>query len=131
MILQHTGYILVIDDDSMIGEVIFEVLTDVGYIVLSVSSGADALPALTAHPPTLCLVDMRLHRMSAMDAIEHLHAQGFAQSPIVVMTTSTQDAELICAAGFACLDKPFDIDDLLACVARYVSPHQGSIAICA
>ena len=123
--MEHLEYILVIDDDTMVGGLITEVLTDEGHIVLAVESGAGALSAITAHLPALCLLDSRMPHMNGMEVIEHLHAHGFVDLPIVVMTASPQDAELMRTAGFACLDKPFDLDALLACVNRYVSPAAG------
>jgi hypothetical protein len=41
----------------------------------------------------------------------------------VLMTTAPHEvAPLLGLASIACLVKPFDLDDLLACVARYVRP---------
>jgi DNA-binding response OmpR family regulator len=45
--------------------------------------------------------------------------------PIVVMTTAPHDAAPLLMLGVGeCLAKPFDLDELLACVARYVQPDQ-------
>jgi CheY-like chemotaxis protein len=131
MRVEPTDYILVIDDDTTIGELIAEVLTDEGYIVLSAESGAQALSAITAHPPMLCLIDSRMPDMNGLEVIEHLWEHGFVDLPIVGMTASPQDAELMRTAGFACLDKPFDLDALLACVTCYVSLQPISLAVCA
>jgi CheY-like chemotaxis protein len=126
--MEHNPYICAIDDDTTIGDLIAEVLTDEGYIVLADSTGAGALPTIAAHPPALCLVDLRMPGMSGLEVIEHLRMRGLEQVPVVGMTASTQDAELVRAAGLVCLDKPFDIDELLACVARYVPLQQVLIA---
>jgi hypothetical protein len=43
--------------------------------------------------------------------------------PIVVMTTAPDaGAALLIPGSIECLAKPFNLDDLLACVARYVQP---------
>ena len=126
MNMEHAGYILVVDDDSTIGELIAEMLTDEGLSVLAVSSGAQALPAISAHLPLVCLIEPCL---SGLEVIEHLRAHSAKDLPIVVMTASRQVAEALRAVGFDCLDKPFDIDDLLVCVARYVSPQLLTIAV--
>jgi DNA-binding response OmpR family regulator len=45
--------------------------------------------------------------------------------PIVVMTTAPRDTVPLLGLGAAeCLAKPFDLDELLSCVARYVQPDQ-------
>ena len=43
--------------------------------------------------------------------------------PIVLLTASPPDAApLLVPGAIECLSKPFDIEDLLACVARFVQP---------
>ncbi|MEO7910371.1 MAG: sigma-54-dependent Fis family transcriptional regulator, partial [Roseiflexaceae bacterium] len=45
--------------------------------------------------------------------------------PIVVMTTAPRDAAPLLVRGASeCLAKPFNLNELLACVARYVQPDQ-------
>jgi CheY-like chemotaxis protein len=66
--------------------------------------------------------------MDGLEVIEHLRIHGLEQMPVVIMTASTHDAELLRAAGFVCLDKPFDIDELLTCVAHYVPLQQVLMA---
>jgi CheY-like chemotaxis protein len=126
--MEHNPYIVVIDDDAAIRDFMSELLTDEGYIVLSDSTEAGALPTIATHLPALCLVDVRMPGMSGLDVLEHLHTRGLMQVPVVVMTASTQDAKLARAAGLACLDKPFDIDELLACAAHYALSQQVAIA---
>jgi CheY-like chemotaxis protein len=117
-------YILVIDNATEITELISEVLTDEGYIVLSDSTRASALPTSAGHFPALCLVDLRTPGVNGLEVIEALRTRQVVQVPIVAMTTSPQTAERVRAAGFDCLDKPFHIDELLACVAHYITPQQ-------
>ena len=125
MVMEHNPYICVIDNDTTIADLIAEVLTDEGYIVLVDSTGAGALTTIAAHLPALCLVDMRMPGMSGLEVVEHLRMRGLEHVPVVGMTASTQEAELVRAAGLVCLDKPFDIDELLTCVAHYASPRSG------
>jgi CheY-like chemotaxis protein len=113
MSMERAGYILVVDDDSTIGELIAEVLTDAGLTVFAVLNGTCALSVVAAHLPALWLIDARMPNMSGLEVIEHLRARGAKALPIVVMTVSSQDVEAIRVAGFDCLDKPFDIDDCL------------------
>jgi DNA-binding response OmpR family regulator len=57
--------------------------------------------------------------------IAHLRAADPAIIPIVVMTTAPRDAAPLRMLGVGdCLAKPFDLDELLACVARYVQLDQ-------
>jgi two-component system response regulator QseB len=122
-------YILVVEDDAAIGGLICEVLTDAGYSVRLDSTEVRTLPAIAAQPPALCLVDLYLPGRHGLEVIEHLRTHGLAPAPVVVMTTSTNDAKRARAAGVPCLDKPFDLAELLACVARYVLPQLQQVSI--
>jgi DNA-binding response OmpR family regulator len=114
------GTILVAEDDTAITDVLIEVLTEEGYRVQIVASGSEALAALLAEPPDLALIDLHMPEMSGQEVLEAARAQQIAV-PIVIMTASTLAAEELAAAGArACLFKPFELDELLACVAQHI-----------
>jgi CheY-like chemotaxis protein len=121
--MQSTGAILVIDDDGAIADLVVEVLTDEGYIAYAALDGAGALVTIVQHPPALLLLDMRMPGMSGAELIAHLPGAGLAAMPMVLMTAAPQDAApLLVPGAIECLVKPFDLDNLLACVARFVQP---------
>jgi CheY-like chemotaxis protein len=121
--VQQTGSILIIDQEPAIVDVLGEILTDAGYIAYTVLDGADALVAITQHPPVLILLDVGRRGMRGAALIEYVRAVGLTTMPIVVLTTAPHDIASLLAPGVVeCLAKPFTIDALLACVARYVQP---------
>jgi two-component system KDP operon response regulator KdpE len=112
--------VLVIADDRATVDFLCEALTDEGYIALSATDGASALALIAKHPPALLLVDLWMPEMSGAELIAQLHATGLACFPIVVMSGSP-DEPLLADLGISdVLAKPFELDDLLACVARSV-----------
>jgi DNA-binding response OmpR family regulator len=121
--MQSTSAILVIDDDAMIADLVVEVLTDEGYIAYAEVDGAGALASITRYAPALLLLDLRMPGLNGVELIAQLHHAGLATMPIVVITASPRDAApLLVPGAIECLAKPFDLDDLLACVARLVQP---------
>jgi DNA-binding response OmpR family regulator len=61
--------------------------------------------------------------MTTSDVITQLREAGVTGLPIVVMTTKPdREAALPAPSVSAYLRKPFDLDELLTCVARYVRP---------
>ena len=123
----HTGSILVVDNEPTIVELLVEVLTDEGYIAYSAQDGARALAMIARQHLSLMLLDVRMPGMSGDEVIAQLHAAGLATMPIVLITTSPRDAAPLLAQGsIECLAKPFAIDDLLACVARYMPPAHAA-----
>lgn len=119
--MPHSGSILVVDNDPTIVDLLVDLLTDEGYVVYSAPDGAGAFASIAQHPPELILLDMRMPGMSAAELIARVREIGLVTLPLVLLTTSLYDAEPLVVLGLIeCLAKPFDIDDLLACVARYV-----------
>jgi CheY-like chemotaxis protein len=121
--MPRTGSILVVDREPTIVDLLVEILTDEGYVAYSAPSGADALASIARHPPALMVLDMQMSDISAAELIAQLRVGGLATLPIVLLSTvSHHAAPLLIPGRIECLDKPFDLDDLLACVARYVQP---------
>jgi CheY-like chemotaxis protein len=69
------------------------------------------------------MLDMLTPGISGAELIAHLRGTGLATIPMVLMTAVPQEAAPLLEPGLIeCLAKPFDLDDLLACVARFVQP---------
>jgi DNA-binding response OmpR family regulator len=121
--IQRAGSILIVDDEPMIRELIVEILSDQGYVAYSAPNDADALATIACDQPALLLVDLGKPGTSGAGLIAQLRSAGLATLPMVVMTTAPATAAgLLIPGSIECLAKPFDLDDLLACVARYVQP---------
>jgi len=131
--MQQSGRVLVVDDQTEIVDLIVDFLRDEGYRVDGVTDGVSALAAIEAHPPALILLDMFMPHMTGNELWEYLKGNHIATIPVVLMTASPSAAENLLAQGATdYLAKPFDLDQLLACVARYVrcegaAPIQSSI----
>jgi two-component system, OmpR family, alkaline phosphatase synthesis response regulator PhoP len=125
--VQRTGSILVIDQESTIVDLLIEILTDAGYVAYSAPDGARALAAIARYPPALLLLDIQRPDMDGAALIAQVREVELATMPIVVMTTAPRGADpLLVSESIECLAKPFDLDDLLACVARYVQPSRAA-----
>ncbi len=121
--MQRTGSILVVDNDAAIVEMILDVLTEEGYVAYSAANGARALASIARYPPALLLLNLWMPGMSGAELIVQLRAAGLLTMPIVLVTAAPEEAApLLVPGSIVCLAKPFGLDDLLACVARYVRP---------
>jgi CheY-like chemotaxis protein len=118
--------ILVVDHEPTIVDLLVEILTDAGYIAYTAPPGAGALAAITHHPPALILLDLGCPGTRGAELIEQVRGAGLATIPMVLMTTAPHyAAPLLVPGAVECLAKPFDLDELLACVARYLQPAQA------
>jgi DNA-binding response OmpR family regulator len=119
------GSILIVDHEPTIVDLLVEILTDEGYIAYTAPDGAGALVAIARHPPALILLDAGRPGPRGGELIEEMRQAGLATIPMVLMTTAQHDAAPPLVLGAVeCLAKPFDLDELLACIARYVQPAQ-------
>jgi len=125
--MSRAGDILVVDDEVNIVSLVVDLLQDEGYSVRSALNGTQALQIIAQQKPALILMDMYMPQMTGMMLVEHLHSQGISDIPIILMTASPGAAERLAASNTTVdyLAKPFDIDDLLTCVSRYI-PAAGS-----
>jgi len=122
-----TGSILVVDFEPTIVDLLVEILTDAGYVAYSALPGAPALAAIARYPPALLLLDIRRPAMDGAALIAGVREVAPATMPIVVLTTAPRAiAPLIVPESIELLAKPFDLDDLLVCVARHVRPAQAA-----
>jgi two-component system OmpR family response regulator len=118
MITRRT--ILVADDDLATADLLAEVLEDEGYAVQRVTTGPEALAVLLADRLDLVLLDLYLPGMSGVDIMEAAHVGGI-DVPIVIITASSLAIDGMTPTGArATLLKPFELDDLLACVAQHI-----------
>ena len=108
------GYILVVDDDEDICDVIELVLTDEGYEVVCARNGGHALRALQERPPALVLFDLLMPDQAGADFIIACRRVPNGDAPMIVVSGFPgldQVAAQIGADGF--LAKPFDLTVLL------------------
>lgn len=106
-----SGYLLLIDDDDDSLDAQSELLTQVGYRVLTAHSAAEALELLATRSPRLAAViaDYRLaHNHTGIDAIEQICKTIGRKLPAMIVTgdTAPQIEPTVVAAGYPLERKP-------------------------
>jgi CheY-like chemotaxis protein len=119
--------VLVVDDDAAIRRVVAAALADEGYAVVQAADGDAALAAVRAAPPCLILLDMRMPGMDGWEFARRYRAllppPPGPSAPLVCVTAAVDAAAWGAQVGAAAtVGKPFDLDDLLAVVARHALP---------
>lgn len=118
----HSSHVLVVDDDPAIRQAIASILQDEGFQVAAVTNGQEAITHITTHAPCVVLLDLQMPVMTGWEVTQLVHERGLGV-PLVFMTAGQHaraEAEKHRVAGF--IAKPFDIDDLIACVSRFAQP---------
>jgi DNA-binding response OmpR family regulator len=116
----HTSIIIaIVEDDPLIAQFLSEVLSDEGHTVRAYRDGRSGLDAIIAQPPALVLLDLNLPSMAGEEVLVRIRHQLGAALPIVIMTASIHRRNWAVQGATAFLAKPFDMGELLTCVARY------------
>jgi CheY-like chemotaxis protein len=119
------GDVLVVDDDPVLVELIADVLHKEGYAVRRVYNGVEGLMAIAADPPALVLLDLQIPYLNGGEVLAQVRT-AHPDLPVVLITAipelATPYMEL---HQVQCIAKPFSLDELLDCVARYVQPQRA------
>ena len=114
--------ILIVEDDASIRETLELALGEAGYEVVATRNGADALALLDTGRVDAILLDARMPVMDGAAFAKLLRARPGPRPPLALLTAAHdgQAARQI-GAGWV-LEKPFDLDALLAVVEQMVAP---------
>lgn len=119
---EKSPHVLIVDDDRVIREALSSTLEEAGYAPFAVSGVETALAALRVHKFEAMLLDVRLKDGDGLRLLEQVR-RDVPQLP-VIMATAYGDSERTISAmktgAFDYVTKPFDLDVLLASLAKAV-----------
>ncbi|GFI45457.1 response regulator ArlR [Lachnospiraceae bacterium] len=110
--------ILIIDDDTHIGNMLEEALSKDGYRVSRAYSGTEALLVLSGIRPDLILLDLMLPGLSGEDVLPRL--KGI---PVIVVSAKVDidnKVDLLLSGAVDYVTKPFSTKELLARIAVHL-----------
>jgi len=119
--------LLLVEDDTMIGEALLDVLRAEHYAVDWVRDGDMADTALRAHSYDLLLLDLGLPRCDGLDVLRSLRARHDSV-PVLVATARDAIGDRIAGLDAGADDyvvKPYDTAELLARVRALIRRHAG------
>ena len=100
--------IVLVDDDRNILTSVSMLLEAEGYTVSSYTDGATALTALTAHPPDLAVLDIKMPRMDGMEVLRRLRQKS--DLPVIFLTSKDEEIDEVVGLRMGADDyirKPF------------------------
>ncbi|HEY8600043.1 MAG TPA: response regulator [Thermomicrobiales bacterium] len=113
--------ILIAEDEAPIRELLAAVLADEGYRVATVPDGREALAALAAGRYDLVISDVMMPLVGGLELAQAMRADPtLGGIPLILM--SAAGARVVPTVPHAAyLPKPFDLEHLLATVARVLA----------
>ena len=107
---------LIVEDDPDTRALEKEILEDDGFTVLTAKNGEDGIRFARERLPSVILLDLALPTASGFDVLKTLKGSPVtANIPVVLISAFVMLVDNCVARGAsACVQKPFDIDDLVA-----------------
>ncbi|HXJ00427.1 MAG TPA: response regulator transcription factor [Micropepsaceae bacterium] len=118
--------IALVDDDKNILASVTMLLEQEGYHVRSYTDGASALTALTANPPDLAILDIKMPRMDGMEVLRRLRQA--MEIPVIFLTSKDEEIDELMGLNAGADDyirKPFSQRLLLERVKAVLRRAEG------
>ena len=124
----HRPQVLVVDDETIIAQLVADVLSEEGYAVDTAANGLIALETLDRRPYDLILSDLRMPELDGLGLYRELqkrHPRLLARFVFITGTSEHADyRDFMEEINVPVLTKPFDMVDLQR-VAREVLSSAG------
>ncbi len=113
-------YILVIEDDPWLRELVEITLREEGYETTGTPDGLPALHLAVQRCPSLILLDLHTPNLDGRSFARLYHALPGPHAPLIFLS-GAPDLDVIARAAGAhgALAKPFNLEDLVATVQRH------------
>ncbi len=110
-------HVLVVDDDPATLEVYQLALTDLGLVPILTRESTEVMKNVLGHELSLVILDQQMPGIKGLELVRQIRSSVASGVP-VIMVTADRDVQYAAArAGVtACLEKPFDVDDLIRLV---------------
>lgn len=115
--------VLIIEDDTMLGELYQVVLSQAGYTALWAKDGEEGLTRI-AQNPDLILLDIMMPKMNGVDVLKHLRADHATKDmPVIILSNFEQknitDVAMRLGAKGYLLKVDLLPEDLITLIDRY------------
>ena len=117
--------VLVIEDDPDVRELLKDVLDELDYQVVAVHDVRAALQLVRSLRVDLVTLDLDLPGLHGKEFLRAIRERMHALPPVIIITSDTPVSRELRATVQAVVDKPFDVDDLIATI-RGLLPATGS-----
>ncbi|MBN2568578.1 MAG: sigma-54-dependent Fis family transcriptional regulator [Deltaproteobacteria bacterium] len=124
--MSHISAVLVVDDDSAHRTMLRKLLSGWGYDISEADDGESAIEQVQNHPFDLVLIDIRMIRMSGLEALPKIKSINPA-IPVIIMTaySSVETAvDALKKGAYDYLTKPLDFDELKLAMERAMEHKQ-------
>lgn len=112
--------VLVADDEQAITELVAFALELEGYEVIQASDGPEALRLAGEEHPDLAMVDVMMPGLDGREVSRRLKEDPATADIPVLLFSAAPNPDLTRARADGFMSKPFDVDQLILAVKRYI-----------
>jgi DNA-binding response OmpR family regulator len=116
-----TQFVLVVDDDKELRELLTEALVDEGYRAVATATIETALALCAAEDPALIVLDVYFPQMSGLEFLIRYRAAGGDGKVVLISGARLPQSSSLANAADAYLAKPFSLGRLLEVVADLIT----------
>lgn len=122
--------ILIVDDEQDMRLLLRLQLGQEGYLVSEASDGHEALRRLRELAPAVVITDVRMPGLSGLELLREVKRTLPATEVITITGYAELQMAVEClrAGGFDLLQKPFDVQVMLSCVARALDRYRLNVS---
>ncbi|MBD2164553.1 hybrid sensor histidine kinase/response regulator [Calothrix sp. FACHB-156] len=125
----RTGTILVVDDNPTNIQVLFDILSEIGYRVAIAKSGEAALQRLQSYHPDLILLDVMMPGIDGFETCQRLKYQPETRDiPVIFMTALSDTVDKVKGLSLGAVDyitKPIQHEEALARIRVHLQLHNS------
>ncbi len=118
------SYILIIDDEEIVRELIYDTLEDAGYDLISAENGQEGLELFKKHQPILVILDLKMPVMDGVEFLSSVKLTPSSQFSVIVLTGHGDDEEIKTCfrlGVYAFQRKPFNVYEFKGLVRHSIS----------
>lgn len=115
--MSEGSYVLVVDDDPSILELVTDILGIEGYRTQTTPSGRHALEIAERSRPAAILLDLVMPEMSGWEFLQRYHSTSRDPAPVIALT-GLHDRSRLPIEVREIVAKPFHIDELIEKLER-------------
>jgi two-component system, OmpR family, phosphate regulon response regulator PhoB len=126
---ENQNHILIVDRDVATVEPLREQLSNLGFVVCTITDASAALKALTERPPRLLIIEWNLQGLAPVGLIERIRAARQLQ-PIrwIILSELAGEHDIVCGLNMGADDyitKPFSVREALARIQAVMRTRCG------
>jgi CheY-like chemotaxis protein len=125
------GKILIVDDEQYIRELLIQEFSSLGYDVLSVVDGQDAVYKVTSNKFNIVISDIKMPKFDGISLLKIIKEKSPETEVIMMTGHATIDNALYAmrSGAYDFLQKPFNIDELTALVEKAIEKSELKILV--